>query len=84
MFVALQTWGEFLTFGGFRCLWRSKHGENFSHLEGLGVCGAPNMGRISSVCSYNLLERAQRASSKLNATLAAIAYLRAHDGGDEP
>ena len=55
--VALQTRGKSLTFGGFEAVWRSKREESLSHLEGLRLCGAPNMGRISSVCSYNLLER---------------------------
>lgn len=37
-------------FGGFGVVWRSKRGESISRLEGLGLFGAPNVGKFSGIC----------------------------------
>ncbi len=47
--LALQTRGNYLAFGGFTVVLRSKRGEFVSRLEGYCLCCAPNVGNLSRV-----------------------------------
>ena len=47
--LALQTWGVCLAFGGFTVVLRSKRAQLISCLEGLWLCGAPNLRNFSRV-----------------------------------